>query len=458
MPSGHHSPDRGETIVALASGGGRAGVAVVRLSGPASLETAQRLFHVKQSPALAPRHATLRPLYAPGNGAFLDEALVIVMPGPNSFTGEDVVELQIHGGAANVEAMLRACVETGLCRVAGPGEFTRRAFENGRLDLTQAEGLADLIDAETEGQRAQALRLLQGEAGNRFEAWRERLIEAMAALEAAIDFPDESDVPEQIARRSLEPLERLQAEIEAALSDWARNRSVREGFRIAILGKPNAGKSSLLNQLAGREAAIVSPIAGTTRDVVEVRMVLGGFTVWVADTAGLREAVDQIEAEGVRRALDRAQSADLRIWLLDATDEAETPERVSRETSFAGGDLVVWNKTDLAAGRMTDDATFAISAETGDGIPALLSALEQEVVRKLSSSEAPIVTRARHQSLTTQALDHLRSARRAFQDGLGPELVGEDVRMAARALGQVTGKVDVEDLLDRIFSDFCIGK
>lgn len=457
-----------DTIIALASGAGRAGVAVLRVSGSSAGEILRRLFHVKQSAVLSaydglppPRRASVRTLLRPTDASVIDEALVLWMPGPDSFTGEDVAELHVHGGAAVIESVLTACIETGLCRLAEPGEFTRRAFEAGRLDLTQAEGLADLIDAETEGQRVQAQSLFSGAAGQRFEHWRARLIEAMAAIEAAIDFPDEADVPEEIATRSLAPLDQLEGELEAALADWERGRSIRDGFRIAILGKPNAGKSSLLNQIAGRDAAIVSPIAGTTRDVVEVRLVLAGFPVWLADTAGLREAADAVELEGVRRALERAQDADLRIWLLDSTDAESDVVAVSRETSFEAGDIIVWNKADLVEASRADrdnGREYAVSAHTGAGVSSLVDALSVVVKQRLEGREAPTITRARHRALTLEALDHIRAARAAAEAGVGYELVGEDVRMAARALGRITGKVDVEDLLDRIFSDFCIGK
>ena len=293
-----------DTIIALASGSGRAGVAVVRVSGPGALGV---LSHFSDEKVPSPRRAAVRLLHD-SDRQFLDEAIVLWMPGPNSFTGEDTVEFHLHGGPAIVEGLLGSALNSRLCRIADPGEFTRRAFDAGRLDLTQAEAISDLIDAETEGQRRQAARLYQGEAARVFEGWRGLLMSAMAALEASIDFPDEADIPGEIDLTALEPIEALAHELDSALGDASRLRSVREGFRIAILGPPNAGKSSLMNRLARRDAAIVSPIPGTTRDVVEVRLVLSGFATWVADTAGLREASDAIEAEGVRRALERAEA------------------------------------------------------------------------------------------------------------------------------------------------------
>lgn len=378
------------------------------------------------------------------------------MPGPNSYTGEDTVEFHVHGGPAVIAAVLDAALNTGLCRVAEPGEFTRRAFDAGRMDLTQAEAIGDLIDAETEGQRRQAGRLYQGEAARTFDGWRGLLMSAMAALEASIDFPDEADIPGEVDLSALAPIADLASELEAALGDAGRLNAVREGFRVAILGPPNAGKSSLMNRLARREAAIVSPIAGTTRDVVEVRLVLAGFPVWVADTAGLREASDAIEAEGVRRALARAEEADLRIWVSDAAD-------VSRETLAAHrpGDIEVLNKADLvetAPARAGGEDVFVVSVRTGAGFDALERRLVQVVRERLEGDEAPLVTRARHRELVEEALLAVKRALKGAKSGFGAELVSEDLRLAARALGRITGTIDVEDLLERIFSQFCVGK
>ncbi|MBI1360222.1 MAG: tRNA uridine-5-carboxymethylaminomethyl(34) synthesis GTPase MnmE [Alphaproteobacteria bacterium] len=448
-------PRADDTIIALASGAGRAGVAVLRISGPGA---AGLLALLGGLPVPEPRKAAIRALRA--DGSYLDEALVLYMPGPNSFTGEDVVELHVHGGPAVIEAVIGAALKSRMCRLAEPGEFTRRAFEAGRIDLTQAEAVADLVDAETEGQRRQAARIYQGEAAEAFESWRGQLISAMAALEAAIDFPDESDIPREIDISALAPIESLAAALEATLGEATRFRLVREGFRVAILGAPNAGKSSLMNRLARQEAAIVSPIPGTTRDVVEVRLVIAGFPVWVADTAGLRETGDAIEAEGVRRALARAGHADLRIWVIDASGGTPALD-VSRETHWRPGDLVALNKADLSDQRMSggaDGDTFAISVLTGAGVDALEKRLAEVVRERLSSDEAPLITRARHRELVEAALAHVERALEGARIGVGAELVSEDLRMAARSLGRITGTVDVEDLLDRIFSSFCIGK
>ena len=450
-----------DTIIALASGAGRAGIAVIRASGAgASALLRQLSAHApdvsRETPMPTPRRAAIRSLHD-RDGAFLDEALVLWMPGPNSYTGEDTVELHVHGGAAVIAAVLDAALQTGLCRVAEPGEFTRRAFDAGQMDLTQAEAVGDLIDAETEGQRRQAGRLYQGEAARTFEGWRGLLMSAMAALEASIDFPDEADIPGEVDLSALVPITDLASELAAALGDAGRLNAVREGFRIAILGPPNAGKSSLMNRIARRDAAIVSPIAGTTRDVVEVRLVLAGFPVWVADTAGLREASDAIEAEGVRRALARAEEADLRIWVSDASAD------VSRETLAAHrpGDIEVMNKADLvgtAPARAGAEDVFVVSAKTGAGFEALERRLVQLVNERLAGDEAPLVTRARHRELVEEALGGVERALAGARSGIGAELVSEDLRLAARALGRITGTIDVEDLLERIFSQFCVGK
>jgi tRNA modification GTPase len=448
-----------DTIIALASGAGRAGVAVIRISGPAAMTLLETLSGHTRPP---PRVAQVRKLRTTA-GVPLDEALVLGMPGPNSFTGEDVVEFHVHGGPAIVASVLQAAQSTGLCRIADPGEFTRRAFLNGKVDLTRAEAIADLVDAETEGQLRQAQRLYAGEAQRTFDAWRDDLLDAMASLEAAIDFPDEADVPADVALRALAPVEKLAKGLEQALSLSGRLEAVREGFRVAILGAPNAGKSSLLNRLARREAAIVSPIPGTTRDVVEVRVILNGYPVWIADTAGLRDASDAIEAEGVRRALERAENADLRVWVVDVS--RETPPRPPSEAQ--PGDLLVLNKADLTSPEGVSRETWipdgrlevsAISALTGSGLEALETRLAEIVRDRLSTEEPPLVTRARHRELVEAALFHVKQALDGAKRGVAAELVSEDLRLAARALGRVTGTVDVEDLLDRIFAGFCIGK
>lgn len=438
-----------DTIAALATGAGRAGVAVLRLSGPAAGAALAALTGRPTPPA---RRAARRSFHL-ADGALIDEGLALWFPGPASFTGEDVAELHVHGGPAVIEAMLATILALPGVRLAEPGEFTRRAFAHGKLDLTQAEGLADLVEAETEGQRAQALRQLQGALGAQYEAWRDRLIEAMALLEAAIDFPDE-DLPADLARRVGPKIAALREEMEAHLSDAHRGERVRDGYRVAILGAPNAGKSSLLNALAQREAAIVSDIPGTTRDVVEVRLVLGGFPVWLADTAGLREAADAIEAEGVRRALARAEEADLRIGLVEAGQEAG-PELLA---ALRAEDLLVASKADLGGPGAAPQGYrwMALSTRTGAGVGALTAALAARVTQALGGQASPALTRARHRALVEQAAAALGRGEGALEQGA--ELAAEDLRSAAQALGRLTGRIDVEDLLDDIFSKFCIGK
>ncbi len=426
---------------------GRSGVAVVRLSGPASGDILGAMLN---GAFPEPRQASLRSLRTPDGDVF-DRALVLWFPAPASFTGEDCVELHLHGGAAVIDGAIAAIESAGGC-LAQAGEFTRRAFENDKLDLTEAEGLADLIEAETEGQRKQALAQMSGSLKQLYEGWREALITVLASIEGEIDFPDEADVPDALAHRAYEPISALLSSIEVHLADGRRGERVRTGFSIALIGAPNAGKSSLLNRLAGRDAAIVTDIPGTTRDIVEVRVTMAGFPVVICDTAGLREAVDAIEAEGVRRALDRAEHADLRIGVADARSEAELVDLKGR---LLDNDLLVLNKLDLVPGK-TGGSGFRVSANTGEGIEALEQRIEAIVRDRLSARELPALSRARHRKAVELAQSALLRCRTRLADA--PELAGEDVRLAVRALESLTGRVDVEDILDRIFSQFCIGK
>jgi tRNA modification GTPase len=436
-----------DTIVALASGAGRAGVAVIRLSGPAAGATLQALT-ARDLPK--PRCATREAFCDPRTGLSLDDGLALWFPGPASFTGEDVAELHVHGGPAVIAAIIDACLTQPDVRIAEPGEYTRRAFENGKLDLAEAEGLADLVDAETEGQRRQALRQRRGALSAVYEGWRGRLIEAAALIEAEIDFPDE-DLPGELSCRAGPLLQALADDMGRHLDDAHRGERIRDGFRIAIIGPPNAGKSSLLNALAEREAAIVSDIPGTTRDVVEVRLVLAGYPVWIADTAGLREAADAIEAEGVRRALARAEEADLRIAVVEVGQDVP-PEL---QGAIRGGDLLVRSKADQIEAHMSGDM-LEVSAVTGIGLAQLKSQLEARVAEALGREEAPVLTRARHRRLVEEARAALLRAIPALDTGA--ELAAEEVRVAADQIGRLTGRIDVEDLLDEIFSSFCIGK
>lgn len=445
-----------DTIVALASGAGRAGVAVIRLSGPAAGASLQALT-ARDLPK--PRMATREAFCDPRTGVSMDDGLALWFPGPHSFTGEDVAELHVHGGAAVIAAVIDAALSQPGVRPAEPGEYTRRAFENGKLDLAEAEGLADLVDAETEGQRRQALRQRRGALSAVYEGWRGKLIQAAALIEAEIDFPDEG-LPGALATRAGPILQTLADDMGQHLNDAHRGERIRDGYRIAIIGPPNAGKSSLLNALAQREAAIVSDIPGTTRDVVEVRLVLGGFPIWIADTAGLREAADAIEAEGVRRALARAEEADLRIAVIEVG--ADLP--ASLRPVLGSGDMVVRSKVDLgppapspASADIAGDApTVRVSVVTGVGLEELQGSITQRVTEALGREEAPVLTRARHRRLVEAARAALLRAIPALD--IGPELAAEDVRVAADRVGRLTGRIDVEDLLDEIFSSFCIGK
>lgn len=438
---------RADTIFALASAAGRAGVQVIRISGPDAATALQAL--TGRLPPV-PRVAVLTELRDPVTSELFDKALALYFAGPASFTGEDVVELHLHGGRAVLSAATMALTRLGL-RVAEPGEFSRRAFEHGKLDLTEAEAVADLVSAETAAQRQQALRQMEGALGRLYEGWRQRLTRALAHLEADIDFPDE-DLPGGLSDAVRPVVTGLIGELSAHLADQGRGERLRDGISIAILGAPNAGKSSLLNAIVRRDVAIVSSQAGTTRDVIEVQLDLGGYPVLLADTAGLREAVDQIEGEGIRRALERAARADLKLLVFDG-GELPDPATLALVDEDA---VLVMNKADLsgAAPPLTGAAILPVSAHTGEGLPALLKALEEAVARRYAPSGAPALTRARHRA----ALEECReSLQRALLAPL-PELAAEDVRLAARALGRITGRVDVEDLLDVIFRDFCIGK
>lgn len=446
------------TIFALASGPGRAGVAVLRISGP----DAGRAVAALTATALPEPRRAVRRRFHDAAGDIIDDGLLLWFPAPASFTGEDVAELQVHGGTAIIAALSEALSALGL-RHAGPGDFTRRAFENGKLDLTAAEAIADLVDAETEGQRRQALRQMQGELAALYDGWRAQLLGSLALIEAEIDFPDE-DIPDALAARAAPEIATLVAAMDAHLADHGRGERVRDGYRIAILGAPNAGKSSLLNALARREAAIVSDTPGTTRDVVEVRLVLAGFPVWIADTAGLREASDAVESEGVRRALARALDADLRLAVVEAGATTLTPELASL---VVGGDVLIVSKSDLdtrsadaVVGALADSLEIAplhVSTKTGEGVDALIAQISARVAADLTQTEAPVLTRLRHREAVTDARDHLVRAAAALKIA-GAELVAEDVRLAARALGRLTGRIDVEDVLGEIFSSFCIGK
>jgi tRNA modification GTPase len=456
----------GSTIYALAtptpSRAHPGAISVIRLSGPRATDaliflTERRAFergHSARDPALPePRRMVVRTMLDPLSGEVIDRGLVVWFEAPHTETGETMAELHLHGGRAVVGGALEAIGNLGFCRLAEPGEFTRRAFEHGKLDLTEAEAIADLVAAETDQQRRQALQQMDGALHRLYEDWRTMGLRALAHLEAAIDFPDE-DLPAGIADEVRTGILSLQAGITAHLDD-RRGERLREGLHIAIIGPPNAGKSSLLNLLARREAAIVSETAGTTRDVIEVHLDLGGWPVVLADTAGLRDSADLIEQEGVRRARARAASADLRLLVLDATsDWRGDRERLMQgaERWDAARDIVVVNKVDLAP--IGDTDVVALSALSGDGLAGLLTRIEGAASILMQESGAPPLTRARHREALTDCQDALGRALRA------PEiaLAAEDLRLAMRALGRITGTVRIDELLDVIFRDFCIGK
>jgi tRNA modification GTPase len=434
------------TIFALASGAGRAAVALLRLSGPGTAGVVAAL----AGSLPPPRHASLRRLRDPRTAELLDQALVLWFPGPASYTGEDSAELHLHGGPAVIAGVAEALVAAGA-RPAEPGEFTRRAFLNGRMDLTAAEGIADLIAAETAAQRRQALRQAGGALATLYGGWAARLTSLLARQEAFIEFEDE-DLPAGLDDAVALAGAALRAEIAAHLADAGRGERLREGLLVAILGAPNAGKSSLLNALAGREAAIVSARAGTTRDVVEVRLDLAGVPVTLADTAGLREAADEIEAEGVRRARRRAEEADLVIAVF-ATDRVPDPETLAW---VRPGALVLANKLDLApapAG-IGGVVPLGVSSRTGAGLDALRARLAEEAAARAGLAAEATLTRPRHRAALAEAAGWLAELDTAPL----PELRAEALRVALRAIGRITGRVGVEAVLDAVFGEFCIGK
>ena len=491
------------TIYALSTAHARAGIAVVRLSGKAAHGILRRLCGGKVP---LPRVAGLRALRDPQTGEVLDRGLVLWFPGPSSFTGEDMAELHLHGGRAVIAGVLDALRRLGL-RMAEPGEFTKRAFENGKLDLTEAEGLADLINAETAAQRQQAVAQSGGALREGYENWRGSLLRAMAYVEASLDFADEGDLAEDAFNAALPEVRSLIAELDRALADGRRGEIVREGVQVAIVGAPNVGKSSLLNALLGREAAIVFDEPGTTRDIIEVTLDLDGFPFVLRDTAGLRETASAVEREGIRRALSAAEDADVVLLIEDASLES-TPHPVllpqgekgrprngcdlpplpasstwracnaecplpqadadaGRERVGVRGDSVkntltiaVLNKIDLAPLRQAESGApaIAISAKTGEGLDALKAALVAFARDNFGAGEAPLITRARHRQEIERASGALASFLACADKGEHTELAAEHLREAADALGRLTGRLDVEDVLGQIFSEFCIGK
>lgn len=446
-----------DTIYALSSASGKAGVSVVRVSGDKAWTSLYQFVQV--SGDAAPRVALFKKLTDPETGDVIDEALILPFKGPTSFTGEDVVEYHLHGSVAVVEAFLAALKKQPSHRLAEPGEFTRRAFENGKIDLTEAEAIADLIEAETQAQRHQALQQMGGALSNLYNGWREELVRALAYVEAVIDFPDE-DVPDSETAKAHPAIQKIARQITEHLNDNNRGERLRSGIQVAIIGAPNAGKSSLVNALARRDVAIVSPMAGTTRDVIEVHLDLAGYPVILADTAGLRpdQILDDgghgsVESEGIRRALKRAEEADIRVLVFDGSVDVldEHTLKLINDRS-----IVVANKADLGTNeKLKAYDVISVSVISNDGMDLFLAALTAKIKSLYEASrDTPSLTRARHRAALEDCLSRLENSMNASL----PELMAEDLRIAARALGRITGRVDVEDLLDVIFRDFCIGK
>jgi tRNA modification GTPase len=441
-----------DTIVAPASGAGRAAIAVVRISGERTRDVLDALC----GGAPPPRRASLRAIGLAN--APIDRGLVLWFPGPQSFTGEDMAELHVHGSRAVIRAVIDAVLSIPGTRLAEPGEFARRAFENGKLDLTEVEGLADLVNAETEAQRRQALAQAEGSLRALYEGWRAELVRAQALIEAGLDFADEGDVIADVSAKADPIVARLLAAIAHHLLD-RRGERLRDGFKVVIAGAPNAGKSSLLNALAKRDAAIVSEEAGTTRDAIEVHLDLGGVPVMLIDTAGLRAAEGKIEAEGIRRALARAGDADLVLWVVDATApqwHAPLGIGLGKSGEADAAAVTVLNKIDLAPGAGAGTDCLKLSAKTGEGIEHLVDALaEKTVLAAEQGAGAPLLTRTRHRV----ELEGAHAALERYGDAaLGPEFKAEELRIAARHLGRLTGLIDVEEVLGAIFAEFCIGK
>lgn len=437
-----------DTIFAVSTGAGRAGIAVVRVSGPEVLTLLKALC----GGASKPRHASLRKIRS-RNGLLLDEAMVLFFPGPRSVTGEDVGEFHVHGSPAIVERLLLELGSYERCRPAEPGEFTRRAYENERMDLVEVEGLADLLAAQSEAQRQVAMRQFSGEASSVYLKWHRDLTGALAIIEASIDFADEDGVAEKAIAQARPRLRAFTLMLEDALAQSAKAALVRRGLRIVIAGAPNVGKSSLLNALAGRQAAIVSEIAGTTRDVVEAALVIHGLPISLSDTAGLRtDTQDVIEREGMVRSRIEIDAADILVWVAVAGEPSEVgPDRVP--------DLTVYNKSDLAPPdsiHLRNESELSVSVRNGDGFDVLRQRLGQLVLERTNVGESAVMVRARHQLAIQESIRFLNDAQMKPNDAL--ELLAEDVRKAAAALASITGRVDVEDFLGRIFQEFCIGK
>jgi tRNA modification GTPase len=431
-----------DTIVALSSGNLPSGVAVVRISGPACFKIAETMVG-----GLPPaRNATVQTIICPQTMEELDRGLALWFPGPASFTGEDCLEFHLHGGRAVVAAVVSTLCTFVRVRIAEAGEFSRRAFENGKLDLTEIEGIADLVSSETEAQRKQALGQSRGDSREIYEGWRQRLIQMRALIEAELDFSEEEDIPDEISEEGFSNVQAIKREIEEHLADNRAGEIIRDGFKIVLMGKPNAGKSSLLNALAKRDVAIVTQEAGTTRDVLDIHLDIGGYAVIVSDTAGLRESDNIVEVEGIRRANLSGSNADLVVWLSDVNDEDPFPT--------LGFDDVIYIKSKDDEDRLGRD--HSISVNTENGLNGLIGLIESRLKSSVGNTSTGLISRMRYREALVDCVEHLKFVLES--DGLGAELRAETLRHASDCIGRITGKIDVEDLLDVIFSKFCVGK
>ena len=442
------------TIYALSSGSGTSGIATIRVSGKLAKKVVEQLTN-SQIPE--PRIATLKKINNINTNELIDEGIIIWFPGPNSYTGEDMVEFHVHGSLAVVQAIQNSISEIEGCRIADPGEFTKIAFQNNKINLLKAESIADLISSETEIQRRQAVKIMTGKSAERFNSWRDGLVKVLANVEAKIDFPDE-DLPEDILKNIKTKVNEIKNEIKKTLNDQKVGERIREGFKIAIVGPPNAGKSSLLNYLSNKEAAIVSEIAGTTRDVIEVHLNINGLPVIISDTAGIRSSKDEIERKGIKLALQKAEDADLNIVIIEPKSGFFTGFLKDLLTSKS---ILVINKSDLNENLFVDEfkkyKPIYISIKKEKNLNLLITEIKNKLKHQFHNSEDILITRERHRQNLEKCVEHLQT----FEEKNNLEefdKASEDLRLAIRHLGRITGKVDVEEILDSIFNDFCIGK
>ncbi|MFV0625947.1 MAG: tRNA uridine-5-carboxymethylaminomethyl(34) synthesis GTPase MnmE [Alphaproteobacteria bacterium] len=444
-----------KTIYALSTVNGKSGVAVIRISGNEAIKVVEKMTELDVS-KIKPRYAYFVDLKDIVSRGTLDKCLVLYFKAPNSFTGEDIIELQLHGSKAVISSVIKNLSSIENFRMAEPGEFSKRAFYNNKMDLTEAEGLADLIDAETSEQQKFAIRQMEGSLSNLYEKWREDLIKILAHLEAYIDFPDE-DIPSDVVEKLLNNVFKLQREIKIHLEGDNIGERLREGFRVVIVGAPNAGKSSLLNHIAKRDVAIVSDIAGTTRDAIDIHLDLKGYPVVFTDTAGLRETQEEIEQKGIEIAKSKVNTSDLVICLFDATKEDVSVFDDLKEL-FKNKPIVVANKCDKLNNEqcsyLENQGCLLISAKSGLGVDVLLDKISEDIEQRFTSNSSVLITRARYREYLNEVLENLD----LFSLDKEIELSAEDIRLAARALGKITGRIEVDDILDKIFGDFCIGK